>query len=124
MHKRVLIVDDLDFILEFEENIINTLSRESGVKIVVDSVNTVFDALERLAEFEYDLIVTDMNLPDGNGVDIARFVLSKNSQQTKVAALTIYPHKYEEYRGYFDAFFKKPVLPTAYKENIKILLNL
>ncbi len=123
MQKRVLIIDDLDFILEFEEKILNMLAKESGIKIEIDVANTVFDAQEKLAEFEYDLLVVDMNLPDGNGVEIAKFALQQN-EMVKIAALTIYPHKYEEHRAYFDLFLKKPILPRVYKESVAALLKI
>jgi len=123
MNKRILIVDDIDFIVEFEEKVISSLAKELSVNIKVDSANTVAKALEKIAQNDYDAMVVDMNLPDGSGIDIAKAALDKN-KNTNIAALTIYPHKYEEHRAYFDAFFKKPILPTSYKENIRQLLQI
>ena len=122
MSKRILLVDDIDFIVEFEEKVINSLAKELSIKINVDSVNSVEKALEKIAENDYDAMVVDMNLPDGSGIDIAKAAQQKNSD-TRIAALTIYPHKYEEHSDYFDAFFKKPILPTSYKQNVRQLLH-
>ena len=122
MSKKILLVDDIDFIVEFEEKVINSLAKELTIKINVDSVNTVGKALEMIAANNYDAMVVDMNLPDGSGLDIAKAAQQK-SRDTRIAALTIYPHKYEEHSEYFDAFFKKPILPTSYKQNVRQLLN-
>ena len=122
MNKRMLIVDDIDFIVEFEGKVIDALAKELNIKIKVDVANTVSEALEKIREHDYDAMVVDMNLPDGSGVDIAKSALAKN-EEIRIAALTIYPNKYEEHRAYFDAFFKKPILPTSYKENLRHLLH-
>jgi len=122
MNKRVLIVDDIGFIVEFEEKVIQTLAKELGIDIQVDSANTVMDANQKISDNLYDAMVIDMNLPDGSGVDIAKMALEK-SEETRIAAVTIYPHKFEEHRAYFDAFFTKPILPTSYKENLRALLH-
>lgn len=123
MSKRILIVDDIDFIIEFETKVIDSLAKEISQKIVVDTANSVSEAQKKIEEYHYDAIVVDMNLPDGSGIDIAKTVQQKSSE-TLIAALTIYPQKYQEDRAYFDAFFKKPILPTTYKENIRLLLHI
>jgi CheY-like chemotaxis protein len=122
MNKRILIVDDIDFIIEFEEKVIESLSKELSIKIQVDSANTVKEALANIDKHVYDAMVIDINLPDGSGIDIAKSAQEK-SKDTRIAALTIYPQKYEEQNTYFDAFFKKPILPTSYKQHIRRLLN-
>ena len=123
MNKKILIVDDIDFIVEFEEKVIQTLAKELGIEIEVDSANTVMDANQKISENIYDAMVIDMNLPDGSGVEIAKVALEKN-EETRIAALTIYPKKFEEHRAYFDAFFTKPILPTSYKQNLRELLHI
>lgn len=122
MNKRILIVDDIDFIIEFEEKVIDSLSKELSMKIQVDSANNVRDALANIAKYHYDAMVIDINLPDGSGIDIAKSAQEK-SKDTRIAALTIYPQQYEEQNIYFDAFFKKPILPTSYKQYIRKLLH-
>ncbi len=123
MSKRILIVDDIDFIIEFEEKVIDSLSKELSTRIQVDSANNVKDALANIEKHHYDAMVIDINLPDGSGIDIAKCAQEK-SKDTRIAALTIYPQKYEEQNIYFDAFFKKPILPTSYKQYIRKLLHL
>ena len=122
MSKRILIVDDIDFIIEFEEKVINSLSKDLSMKIQVDKANSVKDALSNIEKHHYDAMVVDINLPDGSGIDIAKIAQEK-SKDTRIAALTIYPQEYEENNTYFDAFFKKPILPTSYKQHVRKLLH-
>lgn len=124
MRKRVLIVDDIDFNIEFEENVIKALMSELDIDIQVESAYAVGEALTFIADNDaYDAMVIDMNLPDGSGVDIAKAARKKNPD-TRTAALTIYPNKYEHERAYFDLFLKKPIMPSNYKYNFVRLLQL
>ncbi len=122
--KRVLIVDDVEFNIEFEEKVIRSLMDELEIDVQIDTAYTVKDALDKVAENDrYDAMVIDMNLPDGSGVDIAKAALKK-SEETRIAALTIYPSKYEEQSCFFDIFLRKPIMPEDYKQNFGRLLRL
>jgi len=122
--RRVLVVDDVDFNIEFEENIIKALAREKKMDIFVDTANSVQGAKERISNNEpYDAMVIDMNLADGSGAEIAKVAYEK-SQDTRLAALTIYPSKYEDQQGYFDLFLRKPIMPHDYKQHFTFLLQL
>ena len=124
MSKNVLIVDDVEFNIDFEERIIKSLMDEVGVDIHIDKARTVEEALGKISENDrYDAMVIDMNLPDGSGVDIAKAALKK-SEETRIAALTIYPSKYDDQRCFFDLFLRKPITPASYKENFARLLRL
>jgi len=122
--KRILLVDDVEFNIEFENKVIKSLMKEVGIDIQIDIAYTVEEALKQIAENDrYDAMVIDMNLPDGSGVDIAKAALKK-SEETRIAALTIYPSKYEDQRAWFDIFLRKPIMPESYKENFIHLLRL
>ena len=125
MKKRVLIVDDVQFNIEFEEQVIRSLMDEIDIdiEIEIDTAYTVKEALGKIANNDrYDAMVIDMNLPDGSGVDIAKAALKK-SKETRIAALTIYPSNYEDQRAFFDLFLKKPIMPSTYKQNFARLLR-
>ena len=124
MGKKILIVDDVEFNIEFEEKVIKSFMDEVGIDIEVDTACTVEDALSKIASNDrYDAMVIDMNLPDGSGVDIAKAALKK-SEETRIAALTIYPSKYADQRAFFDLFLRKPIMPESYKQNIAHLLRI
>ncbi len=124
MNKRILIVDDVEFNIEFEKKVIQSLMDEVEIEIQIDTANTVEEALNYIAQNDrYDAMVIDMNLPDGSGVDIAKAALKK-SEETRIAALTIYPSKYEDQRAFFDLFLRKPIMPDEYKLNFARLLRL
>jgi len=122
--KRILLVDDVEFNLEFESKVIQSLVNETNLDISVDMASSVEEALDKIRQNDpYDAMVIDMNLPDGSGVDIAKFALKKD-ESTRLAALTIYPSIYENQRAFFDLFLKKPIMPQSYKENFAHLLRM
>ncbi|MEA1954040.1 MAG: response regulator [Campylobacterota bacterium] len=123
MHKKVLVVDDIDFIIEFEKRIIESLAKEHSIKIDIDSANTVKEALLKISQNSYHAIIIDMNLPDGSGVTIAQSAQEK-SKDTYIAALTISSDTYKANSQYFDAFLIKPISPNTYKETLSKLLYL
>ena len=124
MDKRILIVDDVEFNIEFQKKVIKSLMDDIGATIQINTANTVEESLSLIAENDiYDAMVIDMNLPDGSGVDIAKAALRK-SEETRIAALTIYPSKYEDERCFFDIFLRKPIMPEDYRENFGRLLRL
>jgi CheY-like chemotaxis protein len=124
MTKRILIVDDVEYNLEFEENIIKSFSDELDVEVSIDTAGTVLEALRKIhLNTHYDAMIVDMNLPDGSGTLIAKSAHVK-SKNTRIAALTIYPDEFEAERAHFDLFLKKPIMPENYKMNLMRLLQI
>jgi two-component system, NtrC family, response regulator PilR len=83
MTKHVLVVDDEK---DIRELLVLTLSRMS---IEADTAANCQDAFARISERSYDLCLTDMRLPDGDGMQIVEYI-AKNSGNTPVAVITAY----------------------------------
>ena len=80
---RVLVVDDE---ADIRELIDLTLSR---MGLAADCVGSVTEARERLLACDFDLCLTDMRLPDGDGLEIVRFV-AEHRAQVPVAVITAF----------------------------------
>ncbi|MFU8815705.1 MAG: sigma-54-dependent transcriptional regulator [Pseudomonadales bacterium] len=81
--KRALVVDDEPDIRELLEI---TLGR---MGIVTTAAANVTEARTLLAEQDYDLCLTDLHLPDGNGVDLVGFI-GEFRPSLPVAVITAY----------------------------------
>ncbi|MDR3158313.1 MAG: sigma-54 dependent transcriptional regulator [Zoogloeaceae bacterium] len=80
---RILVIDDEADIRELIEL---TLAR---MGLDADSVGSVGEALALLKENRYQLCLTDMRLPDGDGLDIVRHI-NESMLDTPVAVITAY----------------------------------
>jgi two-component system, NtrC family, response regulator PilR len=79
----VLVIDD-------ERDIRELLSITLGrMGLVVETASNVTEAKQRLSESRYALCFTDMNLPDGNGLEIIELIAAKYPE-TPVAMITAY----------------------------------
>ena len=122
--KRILIVDDVSFNVEFESKLIQKIMVTHKLSVTIDEAHTIEEAKRMIEENDpYDAMIIDMNLPDGSGVEIAKFAKEKTSK-TRLAALTIYPNEYEKERAYFDLFMKKPIMVESFKQNFMRLLQI
>jgi two-component system response regulator PilR (NtrC family) len=79
----VLVIDDEPDLLDLADL---TLAR-MGLK--VDRADSVAAALRRLQGKTYDLCLTDMKLPDGNGLEVVRHI-SEHAPKTPVAVITAF----------------------------------
>ncbi|SFV59868.1 Signal transduction histidine kinase [hydrothermal vent metagenome] len=124
MKKRILIVDDVSFNIEFESKLVQKIMSEFKIDIVINEAHSVQEALKMIEEnTAYHAMIIDMNLPDGTGVDIAKQAKAKDNT-TRLAALTIYPNEYETEREHFDLFMKKPIMVESFKHNFIQLLQI
>jgi len=80
-NKRALIIDDEPDIRELLEI---TLGR---MQISTDSAATIAEAKQYLCSNTYDLCLTDMHLPDGNGLELVEFIQQQHSR-LPVAVIT------------------------------------
>lgn len=78
---KVLIVEDQDCLLE---DIVEYLSYS---QIVTEKAKTLEVAKDKLVSFEYDIILVDLMLPDGNGIDLIELIKRLRSK-TAVFVIT------------------------------------
>ena len=85
-----------------------------------------FDAMRLLPRARYDLIITDINMPDVNGLELIRFI--RRSEQYKTTPLVIISTQATERdvgRGRklgADAYVPKPFDPELLRETCARLL--
>lgn len=79
--EHVLIIDDEPDIRELLEITLMRMGKETT------SAHDVHSAIQTIKENDFDLILTDMRLPDGNGLDIVRYVAECKSD-TPIAVIT------------------------------------
>jgi len=80
---RIMIVDDHE-VVRF--GLKSLLSRQPGWEVVAEA-GTVVGAIEQAAEHIPDIVVMDIRLSDGTGIDACR-VITRQHPQTKVIVLT------------------------------------
>lgn len=105
MTGKVLIVDDEPDIRELLEI---TLGRMS---LITQSASTLASAMEHLRAQHFDLCLTDMRLPDGDGIRLVEYI-QRNHSHMPVAVITAHGNTETAIRalkaGAFD-FVSKPV---------------
>ncbi|MFO0325696.1 MAG: sigma-54-dependent transcriptional regulator [Burkholderiales bacterium] len=118
--KRVLVVDDE---ADIRELVLLTLMR---MGLEADSADSCEHAYARLAERSYDLCLTDMRLPDGDGLSVLAHVGEKYGN-TPVAVITAYGSTDNAVAalkaGAFD-YLSKPIQLKQLREVVTAALNL
>ena len=84
MNTRLLIIDDETSLLEFLE----LLFKEQGYSVT--TANCVEDARGCLASDSFDLVLCDITMPDGSGLDLLREMKQQRDERTAVIMMTAY----------------------------------
>src|SRR6188768_2076087 len=118
--KAVLIVDDE---ADIRELLVLTLSR---MGVDADTASSFKEAQEALKARQYDLALTDMRLPDGDGLQVLRHI-AENYGNTPVAVITAHGSTENAVAalkaGAFD-YLAKPVSLEQLRALIRSALNL
>jgi DNA-binding NarL/FixJ family response regulator len=69
---KILVVDDH---ILFREGLVSLLSNKDGLSVVGEA-GSVRDAVEKTLELNPDLVLMDISLPDGSGLDAMQSILS------------------------------------------------
>ncbi|MEO8343276.1 MAG: response regulator, partial [Gallionella sp.] len=115
-----LLVDDEPDILELLELALRKMGLE------VDRAINVREALAKLAARRYDLCLTDMRLPDGDGLQVVKHITQRNLD-VPVAVITAHGNMENAVialkAGAFD-YLSKPVSLDQLRALVKSALNL
>jgi len=82
----LLIVDDHEVV---RQGLASMLDRRPGFQVVAEAA-TVKEAMDMARRYQPELVVMDVRLPDGSGVEACRDIRSE-FPQTRVVMLTSYP---------------------------------
>ena len=80
---RMLVVDDHEVV---RQGLVSLLDRRSGFEVVAQA-GSVAEAISQAARFEPDLVVMDVRLPDGSGIEACREIRAARPD-TRVVMLT------------------------------------
>ena len=83
---RLLVVDDHEVV---RQGLVALLDRREGFEVVAEA-GTVAEAIDQAARFEPDLVVMDVRLPDGSGIEACREIRAQRPA-TRVVMLTSFP---------------------------------
>jgi DNA-binding response OmpR family regulator len=114
----VLVVEDAP---EFAQ-IICTVLRNAGHR--VRSAATVADAMHSLSSVPPDLVVLDLSLPDGDGLDLCRVIRERTSAY--VLVLTARDEEVDMLLGFrlgADEYMTKPFSPRELAARVEVLLR-
>ena len=95
--------------------------------IEVTEAHGGFDAMRLLPRARYDLIITDINMPDVNGLELISFIRkSAQYQTTPLVIISTQATERDVARGRklgADAYVPKPFTPELLRETIEPLLK-
>lgn len=104
-----------------------TATLENGGAYEVTQAQSGFDALRRLPRSSFDLIITDINMPDINGLELVRFVRqSEQHRQTPMLIISTDGRETDRDRGLklgANAYLVKPFQPLELLDTVKRLLG-
>jgi two-component system response regulator DevR len=83
---RLLVVDDHEVV---RQGLVALLDRREAFQVVAEA-GTVAESLEMARKFEPDIVIMDVRLPDGSGIEACREIRA-DLPVTKVVILTSYP---------------------------------
>jgi len=83
---RLLVVDDHEVV---REGLVSMLARRPNFQVVADA-GTAADSIELARKFKPDLVIMDVRLPDGSGIEACREIRAE-MPETRVVILTSYP---------------------------------
>ena len=119
--RRILVVDDVADVTEM----IALFLKHAGFEVM--TANSARSALQISAENHFDLIISDIGMPEMNGYDLAESLRKDGEHQTvpmiAVTGYTEYDDRGRSLEAGFNAHLTKPINPSRLLSVISELLT-
>lgn len=116
--KRILVVDDN----QTNRSILkNQLTQWKLVPVLANSGHQALDILE--ADKNFDLIITDMQMPEMDGMELARHIRSRRSDVPIILLSSIGDERTKAHAELFNVMLTKPVRQGALHKNVFMQLK-
>ena len=118
----VLVVEDSSAMRSF---IASTIEEIEGVRVT--EAASGFVALKELPRCDFNLIITDINMPDINGLELVRFIRENDRfKETPLIIVSTESSQRDRERGLAlgaNSYLVKPFTPEALKECVERYLK-
>jgi len=126
--RRILVVEDSASTRSFVRAILEDPASAAAMgALEVTEAQSGFDAMRLLPRARYDLIITDINMPDVNGLELIHFIRkSEHYRTTPLVIISTQATERDVERGKqlgADAYVPKPFSPEAMRETCARLLG-
>jgi two-component system chemotaxis response regulator CheY len=104
-----------------------TAALESGGPFEVTQAKSGFDALKLLPRSAYDLIISDVNMPDINGLELVKYIrVSEKHGRTPLILISTDGRAVDRERGLklgANAYLTKPFQPEELLDTVRRLFE-
>jgi two-component system chemotaxis response regulator CheY len=126
--RRILVVEDSASTRSLVRAILEDPAFSAAVGAVeITEAESGFDALRLLPRARYDLVITDINMPDVNGLELIHFIRKSEAyRQTPLVIISTQATTRDVERGKklgADAYVPKPFTPEALRAACEKLLS-
>ena len=123
---RILVVEDSVSMRSFVRSALE-LGSPGGAAVEVVEASSGFEALRLLPRGPYDLVITDINMPDINGLELISFIRnSELHKHTPVLIITTQSSARDRVRGLSlgaNGYLLKPFTPEALLSEVERSLD-
>lgn len=122
---RILIVEDSLSMRTFVRGALEMQAELGDVDVV--EASSGFDALRLLPRGPYDLVITDINMPDINGLELVQFIRkSERHRETPILLISTQSSERDRERGLSlgaNGYLAKPFSPEALRQEAARVLG-
>ncbi len=117
-NERVLLVDDDPFILELTSHVL------TDANLNVASYANVDEAMDAINKQNFDLLITDVQMPEKNGFELLSYFKRRNSDKVPAIAVTgEHTDQHHYLTAGFSAVLQKPFHPNEILEAVSNVLT-